>query len=467
MEVDESATPATVYLVPFTFAGSLIDFSLPEVDNIPQNTSKIAIIADEDEITSVSVRTVDFLKVDRVIARGARRTTTCTMFHTADRFEAAWTSADETTYEAGASGVTGYSGWDAQKKQLRNQEVRTQEALRKVYSWFQIPDDWNNKVGLYSSGTLTYDAFTDDVGSPVDQYARGISVLPFLPLYEGVDYSGTKVSDGTFDDPDVYAYRRPFCLFKRPTDGRWVIGERMSQLAEGDCDPTSDGNNTRWSAYVRTQPDTKIVEVHVTGEPQHVIAQTDFTPLAADRDVGDYDYKDREMLVTLTLQENRYAEGSYPAAGASDTTLIDAQRGLVIWAGDEFRQDYVADGTVVDVDNDGVPEIVAINGFVRDDTQRLDIIARLAYEWYARTRSVLTLATRRLTADVSVGDFVVSSGDSAIAGNTHYVEINSPITQITIRNPRMPEGSLETPTMTLITSAGEMDAVTLVPPPPR
>lgn len=465
--VNETTTPHTVQLVPFTFLAEELDFDLADVDNIPANDTQKAIIADEDELTTIAVRAVDVQKVERVIARGARRSTTCTMFYFADRFEEAWSSTEESSYESAASGEAGYATWDTQKQQTRNQEVRAHEALRKVYSWFAIPDDWAGATGLYSSGTVTYECFRDDDDEGVEQYIKSVAVLPYVPLSEGIDYSGTNISDGSVDTPSQWDYRRPFVVFKRPTDGRWVIGEKMSQLAEGESDPTTDGTNVRWSAYVRTQPDSRTVEIHVTGEPQHVIAETDFTALTADRDIGDYDYKDREMLVTLTLEENRYAEGDYPVAGIPDSSLIDAQRSMVIWAGDEYRKDYVNTGTVVDVDDSGDPKTVTPGGYVRDDTQRLEVVARVAAEWYTQDRAVLTLATRRLTSDVAVGDLITTSGDATISGNTHLTTINSPITAIRIRNPRLTDGTNETPTMTITTSAGELDATTLVPPPPR
>ena len=107
------------------------------------------------------------------------------------------------------------------------------------------------------------------------------------------------------------------------------------------------------------------------------------------------------------------------------------------------------------------------SGYVRDDTDRLKVIARIAYEWYRTSRSVLTLTTLRLTNALKIGDMVTTIGDSTIVGNTHAQTINSAITQIRIRNPRIVSGSIAEPTMSLVTSAGELDAMTLVPPPPK
>lgn len=466
LTVDETTTPHTVNLVPFTFNAELIDFGLPDIDPIQPNLSTKIIVADRDEMTAISIRDVDLQLAERVLVRGAPRTTTCTFFYAADRFEQAWSTTDETAYENAASGVTGYSGWDAQKKERRNREVRLHESLKKVYSWFEIPPDWDGQTGLYSSSTVTYPCFIDDVASPVEQYVPGVRLLPYLPLYEGLDYGGSNIYDDSVGNPTQYEYRKPFCMFKVPTAAVWVQGDNLSSLVDESSDPTGAGTNYRWTATVRTQRDSRIVEINVSGEPQHVIAKTDFTPLAADRDLGDFDYKDRTMLVTVALEENRYAEAVYPDF-PPDTTLIDAERTLIIYAGDEYRLDYVTEGTVVEIDNDGAPDTVAPGAYATDDRDRLAVIARLAYEWYAQYRAVLTLSTKRLTNELEVGDFVETSGDATIPNNTHLTTINSPITQIRLRNPRIQNGSGDGPSMSIVTSAGELDAATLVPPAPR
>lgn len=462
--VDETNTPAQVNLTPFSFAPDPIEFDVTGIRDIPGNTSQKNLIYEMDELTSVSVRDVDLQLSDRVVVRGARRTTTCSMFYTAYRFEPAWTSTQETAYEAGATGEAGYGTWDTMKQMTRNQEVRGSEALRPVYSWFRIPSDWDGLVGYHDSPTLTYPAFIDAAWLQVDQYVHGIEILPYLPLYEGVDYSGTAIATGA-NEPRDRVYRRPFVTIKRPTDGRYMLGEKMGQLAEGECDPVTDGNNPRWSCHTRPQPHSRIVEVNVSGEPQHVIAKTDFSAAASDRDVGDYDYKDKGLFVTMALAECRYAEAEYPDGGA-DSPLIDAQRTMVIWAGDEYRHDYVVAGTILDVDTDGTPKEPWHGGYVRDDTDRLYAMAKTAYWWYHYHRAVLSLTTYRLTDELAVGDMITSIGLD-LGGYGHLREINSPITQIRFQIPRTQPGTMQAPTMQVVTTAGELDVMTLVPPPPR
>ena len=64
-------------------------------------------------------------------------------------------------------------------------------------------------------------------------------------------------------------------------------------------------------------------------------------------------------------------------------------------------------------------------------------------------------------------EYELTIGDDTVTGNTHYQTINSPITQIRIRTPLLVGNTDDTPSMSIITSAGELDPMTLVPPPRR
>lgn len=462
-----------VELVPFSFTPTDIDLTEWVTWIVPYNTSQKTIYYEQDELTRLATREVDVKAVDRVIARGAKRTSTCTMYVDetlgSELLEPEWdteTGGDEETYEAGASNVTGYSTWDLKTKQARNQEVRSHEDLRAVYSWFRLSMFWDGTVDF--SGTV-FPVFVDDEGRAVDDFYSGaIRILPYIPLYAGIEYGGMDPALGEPSDP---AYRRPFAIFKDPVTQRYLHGERIAELSEGDFDPVGDGNNYRWSATVRAQNVLPIIEVNVSGEPQHVIANTDFSPLAGvDRELGQFDYRDigtdRGMLVTLALEEPRYAEASYPAAGVPDDAGIDAQRALVIWAGDDYRKDYVANLTVTDVDDDGalVRTDTSYIKYVRDDTDQLAVMARMAYEWYTTDRSIVTLETKRLTNELSVGDMITTLGDITIDSyTTHSHTVNTPITTIRIQTPRIRPGSLAEPTMTVVTGAAELDPMTLLP----
>jgi hypothetical protein len=169
------------------------------------------------------------------------------------------------------------------------------------------------------------------------------------------------------------------------------------------------------------------------------------------------------MLLTLALQDNRCCEGKYPFDGFGDATWVDAQYGFVIHAGDEYRQDYLVPGTVVDVDTDG-SLITTDGGYVRDDTDTLKLLARIAYEWWSQERMIITLTTTDLSPALDIGVLIGTVGDSVMPGNEHYETVNTVISELRIEWPILKDRDLEVPVMTIVTGAGELDPMTLLPP---
>lgn len=469
--VNETVTPNQVQIAVVAWNKDLIDSEIPDAEQIFPNYDVISINYDRNESTTAVLRKSRVHRYDRVVCRGARRTSTATFFYDTNMLAKVWTAGEESAYEAGASGVTGYSGWDSLKKQQRNAEVRTSEELSAVYSWFKLPDTWPQEIIAPDSAT-EYAAFVDAEGIAVPQDIHEVQFEQQLPLFEHVDYSGTIIANGTAADPPVNVYRNPLLVFKTPTDARYVAGDAIATLGESTANPAVNGKNFRWSATCRVHPDSRTLEVKVSGEPQHVIAKTDFTKLTADRHVGDFDYADKKMLITATLLDNRYAEGKYPLDGSGDSTLIDEQFGYVIYAGDDYRQDYVVPDTVVDVDTDGTI-LKSTGGYVRDDTNDLAALARIAYEWWNQERIILSLQTTQLTSAIQVGYLIDTIGDSTISAtlqdgsilqNEHFETVNTVVSELRITWPRLQGNQRGVPTMRFTTGAGELDPLTMAPP---
>lgn len=452
-----------------------IDADIPDTDVLKPNKNIVSLKYDRNESTTAVLRKSRVHRYDRVVFRGARRTSTATFFYDASveapLLTAVWSSAEETAYEAGASGIAGYAGWDSLKKQQRNAEVRSSEELSAVYSWFKLPDTWLQSV-IAPDAATAHPVFIDDAGIAVPQDIHEVQFEQQLPLFEHVDYSGTIIASGTAADPPINVYRNPLLVFKTPTDARYVAGDAIATLGESTANPAVNGKNFRWSATCRVHPDSRTLEVKVSGEPQHVIAKTDFTKLTADRHVGDFDYADKKMLITATLLDNRYAEGKYPLDGSGDSTLIDEQFGYVIYAGDDYRQDYVVPDTVVDVDTDGTI-LKSTGGYVRDDTNDLAALARIAYEWWNQERIILSLQTTQLTSAIQVGYLIDTIGDSTISAtlqdgsilqNEHFETVNTVVSELRISWPRLQGNQRGVPTMRFTTGAGELDPLTIAPP---
>lgn len=468
--VDETVTPNNIQLVVVAWNKTTIDTGIEGADiylGAVSDDRVITLLYDYNQSTTAVLRKAQVARYDRIVVRGARRTTTATFFVDDNMLDLGWSNDAEMVYEEAASDVAGYADWDDLKKRQRNAEVRGSEELSHVYSWFKLPDYWTQHI-VHPGGGGNYPAFVDAGGEAVPQDIHEVHFEPFLPLYEHVDYSSDIIGNHSQEEPPIRVYRQLLLVFKVPTDERYVAGDAISTLAEAsaDQDPDegedADGRNWRWSALCRVQPDSRVLEVRVSGEPQHVIAKGDFTPLDDDRVLGDFAFRDEKMLVTATLIDNRYAEGKYPPDGTLDGTLVDEQFGYVIYAGDEYRQDFVVPNTVVDVDTEG--KLVKSNGgYVRNDTNLLACLARIAYEWWHQERVILSLQTTQLTSGVQIGHLIDTIGDSAVV-NGHYEAVNTVVSELRITWPRIEGNGRDTPMLQFVTGAGELDPMTMMPP---
>jgi hypothetical protein len=201
--------------------------------------------------------------------------------------------------------------------------------------------------------------------------------------------------------------------------------------------------------------------LRVQGAPQHAIAATDFSPLPIDEATGAYEL--RSCIVTLALTDDRYLEGRWPD---SPPPGIDAVRVKLIDAGDGYRKDYVAPGTVVGIKDDGTLLRTTTGGYIPkeaddDDEHKLIALAKIAAAWYTVPRRSLYLSTRRILASetLDLGDFCTTVGDPLLVGEAGLIAVNSPVSEITIRTPLADPASPASgePVMELVTSSGELD----------
>lgn len=192
--------------------------------------------------------------------------------------------------------------------------------------------------------------------------------------------------------------------------GHFEVISAISTNTEHYQEPLGLEDGHKWSASVRPQEDAPGIVITVQGQPQHVIAKTSFAPLSADEDLAKYDWK--SIVATVAMKVDLHAEGVWPEfAGVSQ-----AVRRQMIDMGDDFKQHYVAPGTVVGVheSNDGSSEnnlaYTTNGGYIRDDRDKLTALARLAYEWYRTERQSLELRLAFATSRLKVGDLITSIG---------------------------------------------------------
>ncbi len=400
-----------VSLNPFTFA-SVDVVANDDGDVLPANALPASLNYDDQAVRSAQVRKTSAHSFQRVIFRGARRTCCCTLSYADGTLEADWSAADEAAYEAGASAAADYAALKTDQKAQRNDQARQAEALRRVYSFFKLPDDWDGQVGDgFAHGGAMHAAFPDlsdpnvapEDADPLPHYWPGLRLQRALPLIECHDYSGTAIADGTVtDSTPTGSYSPPRSMFAaiEVEAGKYQFVDRLSANADSELVASGEGGR-RWNAHVYPQDAAPGIVLRCS-TLQHVLASATFDATQPSDVTADLNYA-AGLLATVAIVGDCFAEGAWPDWPVALSPLLDVAKILRVEAGDEFRLDYVAPGTVVDL-VDGEPVRSTSGGFVVDDRNLLQSFARVAYEWYYNARRALSVTWRQILPHREIDD---------------------------------------------------------------
>lgn len=412
-----------------------------------------------DRDVQAQLKTTHLGQFDRVILRGAHRTSTCTLGSLDGFLKPLWPEELQDLYDAGASTQAGYGAADTSEQQRRNAEARAADKLLPVYRRFGPEESWELLVhgglgpGNGSDDTPVFPR-DNDPESSADVCWTTLTMLPTLMLREGMDYTNVGTPDYPIDPKRVsdgpYNYLAPLLLMhvipgpeEFPSTG-WV--DMSKHGLSSYLETINEDENHRFSVRVEVPHRDKALLVHVQGQPQHAIAgSANFEPLDVDEKLGgwSYDY----MMATVTFEEDRYCEEQWPPNSAIDTRGREL-RTLLYYVGEEYRKDYIVPQTVIGLDPETGNLVRSTGGFARDDSLELLKRATLLYEWKKRPRHAFEFSTSRIMAAPRVGDMILSIGDP-----DDPTEIRAVVTEITITI-----GSQEqTPRMHFKTSHAELD----------
>lgn len=439
---------------PFTFAVDPVVVGALGVTIAANPTQARLTINSPDIRASVKSTTVD--AVDQVVAYGARRRSCFTVSFRDDTLDIGWPEALETLYEEGASNAEDFPETaEVEERRRRHAEARAADLVDSVYSRFVVKATtfFRAGEGLGESDLLPVAFIDGDPTSDYPFYLPEFRLLPTIPLLAGRDYESS-LSAPSILDPSRIEELGPLCLFPaNEAETRWQHVELIGMSAAAEL---GDDDQRDWSASVRVRPDDGSIWIRVSGQPQHVIAETDFAPLGDEAALIKEDY--RNALLTVAAEEDRYASAMEP--GFAVPAAGRAHRVLRIWAGDQYRQDFVVPGTVLGINPaSGALQRSDEGGFVRDDTGELQGIAQLAYRWYGTQRKSVTLQTYPNSA-LQIGQ-IIRNIDATVEADA--ASIGTPITSIKISIP----GGLGTRpgpiTLVAQTAFAELDALHFAP----
>lgn len=418
LDVDETSNAMIVRGVSLT--GDTI--VLPTGDMIIANARRWALDIDQSRSDGNLLVLSHAEAVDRCIVRGALGTSTFTISYADSSLAAGYSDAEKTDYDTGATGTAPFIAadpdWDAMNK--LHDERRARDDVKMVYARFILPLFWNliakNGEGA-GAGSNIFPLTSETFG--FKPYNRELFIEPYTALREGYGYTAlfngagnsvapVKLTAGPFNN------RPPLVLFKIPASGldasdlaanpRWTYGDKIG--LESVYESTPDDPAYTWSVHVTVPKKDRGIVLRVTGDKQHIIAGTDYTPKDEDGLYTPWDWK--QMVATVTVKWDYFCEGTWPPKAALPAQ--DYIREVILDAGDEYRLDWLVPQTVIGLQSDGKLDRAASGGWIQDDRKRLEDRARLAFAWYGIERRCIEVATSKINGSIKLGDYIYTAG---------------------------------------------------------
>lgn len=406
--VDEGANQILIRV--FTHAAQDITLAQGE---LPANADQRTLDFDTAvNMEASTVRTSRAHRYDQVVVRGARRGAVCTLGFQDDTLAADWTQgsgSDEDLYDKGASVESDYDTLSDVGKRRRNDNVRSADALQRVYSWFNLPFDWDGKVGDGKGGAKRpaipkLDENDEATDESIPLWVPGLRFEPETPLLSDHNYEGTAVGENVPDGSNVELIPPIVLIQNSPDTQRYVHVEDCSQEKD------DDGNGGRdWSCDVRVGTRAPRLILHVDGARQHYLARSAFNPRPADDFPEDEALDYKTLIATVYLLGDDSVVEKKPADDSVSAT--DVKRTLELHVPDAHL-DWMPDKTVWQI-SDGKLSYSTGGRFIRDDRDRLQDIAETAWEWYGTDRRILELSYRSLEGVFQPGILITKIGKGA------------------------------------------------------
>lgn len=469
--------PRTLTIRPFTFADAAV--SMPSgAGSLAQNTNDLQWNYEALRIlTAAALETRAAEKVDRVRAVGANPLFVLTLKATTNVATTTiirhWDSTLQTQYNDGAKNTAEYAAlgtWDRAEKQRLHRDARAVDELSRVYSWFGPDSGWpendNGESWSCPLPTWLYTVFDLDRDAGDRFFYRpGLRLERLLPLCVDTDYAaGSFAVDNTPDDLK-WEYQRPIVIFGLKdtlpgTTGKYQLADKLATAAA--IEGTGDGGGREFGCSLHVRNDAAGFCLRVHGEPQHAIAALDFGAGADDTDTYDglpiYDWRD-ELIATFAIRADCPFERLYPSGPLSTPDPI---REMIVDASGRCEYHYLPSTTVVGVDAGGDLITSTVNTeTIRDDSDTLEDVARLAYEWYGRDRHSLTatIGGAQNADQFPLGYLINEIGDPDADPATDE-EIRTVITSVRISF--SDDAKIRTHTTTVQTSWAELDPLLFI-----
>lgn len=368
------------------------NISLPSGGSITGNSDTVTLQASGTIDGSISLAGDYQQKYKHVVVTGARKGYIVTTDVTSEFLEEGWTAAEQTTYEGGAEDQWDPGDWS-------NLDYVDQIQLNK-----------NFRVNVYGQVFTRFVAavdadFSTAFGITTEQYVPGLRWQRKMPLKKNWDYSLVTPApkDGA---PEQAEFRSIVAWYKiqendSPRIEQWAANDTLATIMRKEGEPSPS------SVSVRPLEDWFGLSIKPHVQP-HWQATDELSGMSGNKDpelIERFDYK-TDIKVTGYFRTDDYVTAQWPTTPAVDLTAADT---IYIRLGDIAFEDLLLEDTVVDVDvASATLKTAPADILVRDDTDLMSDIARLAWQWYGVERYVYKVEYQQLLWDVYPGQIATN-----------------------------------------------------------
>lgn len=421
-----------------------VDISLSGGKTLPKALTRTSLTALDTTpgVTGVRVSKDDSRRADQVVCRGALRRAVFTVSPSVGTLEAGWLATEETAYIAAASGEGDYPA-DTAGRERRNDRFREAQRFERVYQHFQIPTDWDGEVSASVYACPQFVQGSSSVQGPEKATFPALRLSRSLPMVAGWDYAdpaSPTQRDPTNTDPE---WQRPFVVIETDeSTHEWRFAHAINTEDE------DSGDDRKTGYHMTIASGAAAFQLSPSGGMPHALAATHYDPDTDPPSGHPVEANWENIKATVCAEWDAYCEGAWPIVVGDLPAAGIAISKVIVSLGDRARFDWLAGGTVYDI-QDGDLKTVTTAGALRDDRELCEQVARIAYDWYSEDRGTFELAYSTLTDALTLGDLVTTIGNGAAAET-----INATVSQIAYQ--------LEAGTMRLSAGFAELDFARLV-----
>lgn len=365
---------------------------------VPANAEQATVTLDEDRAIAESVvMLARSARYNRLVVRGGLLKCIFSVAPADANFQKGWENALLSSYKDGAKADPNYSAQDERTKAHWNDEVRGDDRFDRL-GLFRIPANWDKLVAGGEGGVADYIAIPacTDYGSVNAEaagklFTYGKALLQHLPAMEvGKDYSHNPATDENPSDAEP-EYRRPFVVVWDTVTERYVYLDKLAERPDA----------TLPNATIRAVDREMALQIDM--RPRHLLFKADWSgaepgyfgnKLFDAAQVLDWN----DLIATVALEADEHIRYVVQDGEGDRELVLDLPDAEFV---------YLAPFTVVGLNTDGGLKYSPAGGvFIRDDSQRLETLAALAWAWYSVPRASVRITKKSFAPILAPGSLV-------------------------------------------------------------